>query len=177
MTQWQGIDETKFYPYRRWINTKGSLCGSYAAAVLLAYYQDHRTELTLPQYIRKPFDEEVENLVSYLRLFIQPFGFSTVALQVSSGISNFCHYVGETLWARSTPVGGITRIKKRLDQQKPVIVGLNRLLGSTYGNHWVVAYAYRLDEQGACFLKVHDNWGDYRKEIPAKWVMGTVSFP
>ena len=29
---------------------------------------------------------------------------------------------------------------------------------STYGNHWVVAYAYLETETGR-YLKVHDNWG------------------
>ena len=176
MSAWHGIEESRFYAYRNWTNTKGKLCGSYAAAVLIAYYQDYRQELQLPAYIRQPFGEG-ENLVAYLRLFIQPLGNSTVTYQVSSGISLFCQYHHQKLWARSTPIGGLTRVIKRLDQQKPVIVGINRLLGSTYGNHWVVAYAYRVDDTGKYFLKVHDNWGNYRKEIPAKWIMGTVSFP
>ncbi len=176
MTTWYGIDASRFYQYRNWTNTKGNLCGSYAAAVLIAYYQDYRTEITLPAYLRQPFADG-ENLVAYLRLFIQPLGYSTIACQVSLGISRFCQYHQQKIWARSTPIGGITRAIKRIDQHKPVIVGLNRFLGSTYGNHWVVAYAYRIDENGAYIFRIHDNWGAYQKEVPANWILGTVSFP
>lgn len=173
---WQGLPEEAFQPYQSWINQEGSLCGTYAAAVLIAYYQDYRQELVLPSFVRKQSSQESDNLVHYLRLLIQPLGYSTITVQVSHGLSRFTHYFQQPLWARSTPYGGWSRTVKRIDQGKPVIVGLNKWLGSHYGNHWVVAYAYCVDETGERWLKVHDNWGNYRAIIPAKWVMGTISF-
>ena len=77
---------------------------------------------------------------------------------------------------RATVFGGWQRACKRIDQGKPVIVGLLKPLGSTYGNHWVVAYAYLETETGR-YLKVHDNWGNYNQVIPASWINGTVSLP
>jgi len=58
-----------------------------------------------------------------------------------------------------------------------VIIGILKPLGSTYGNHWVVAYAYAETASGERYFKVHDNWGNYKKVIPASWVNGTVTLP
>lgn len=57
------------------------------------------------------------------------------------------------------------------------MIGILKVLGSTYGNHWVTAYAYFETETGERYYKLHDNWGDYHKVIPASWSNGTVSLP
>ena len=57
------------------------------------------------------------------------------------------------------------------------MVGILKILGSPYGNHWVTAYAYYESVSGERFYKVHDNWGDYQRIIPASWGNGTVSLP
>jgi hypothetical protein len=100
-----------------------------------------------------------------------------VAWQVAHGLSEYFDYTDKKLRARMTMAGGWQRAVKRIDQGKPVIVGVLKVLGSTYGNHWVTAYAYMETSEGERFLKVHDNWGNYNKIIPAKWVNGTVSLP
>jgi hypothetical protein len=174
--QWQGISEERFKRYEDWINSDGQLCGSYAAMILLAYLQDYHPTFKLPPFVRKKGSSDGENLVHYLQLFIQPLGFSTIPLQVSWGISRFCHFMKQPQWARSTPIGGWERTIKRIDTGLPLIVGLNQRLGSTYGNHWVVAYAYGEDQEGKRWVKVHDNWGNYRAVVPAKWLMSTISF-
>ncbi|HCS30294.1 MAG: hypothetical protein ACTH87_00645 [Enterococcus italicus] len=173
---WHGIAQERFKRYEKWINTDGQLCGSYAAAVFLAYLQDYEPPFHLPRFVRQMDSADGENLVHYLRLFIQPLGLATIPLQVSWGISRFCRYVDQPYWARLTPIGGWERTVKRIDQGLPLIVGLNKKLGSTYGNHWVVAYAYGEDQTGKRWVKVHDNWGNYRAVVPAKWLMSTVSF-
>lgn len=175
--QWIGIPEERFKTYRRWITPKGYLCGTYAAAILLGYYQDHIDESVVPNYIRIKNSRKVETLAHFLQMFIQPKGFPTVSLQVAHGLSAYFSHTGVNLRGRMTMVGGWQRAKKRIDQGKPVIVGVVKVLGSTYGNHWVTAYAYMETSEGERFLKVHDNWGDYKKVIPAKWVNGTVSLP
>jgi hypothetical protein len=40
-----------------------------------------------------------------------------------------------------------------------------------------VAYAYAETASGERYFKVHDNWGNYKKVIPASWVNGTVTLP
>ena len=93
-----------------------------------------------------------------MRLLIQPHGLPTIAWQVAHGLSRFFTHFDLPYRGRATVFGGWQRACKRIDQGKPVIVGLLKPLGSTYGNHWVVAYAYLETETGR-YLKVHDNWG------------------
>lgn len=175
--QWIGLSADKFKPYKNWITSQNGLCGSYAAAVLIAFYQDNLDQTIIPKFIRQKSSNNKENLIHYLRLFIQKRGFPTIAYQVAHGLSSYFSYFGFNYRARATMIGGWQRVVKRVDQGKPVIVGLNKLLGSTYGNHWAVAYAYKETVAGKRYVKIHDNWGHYQKIIPAKWINGTISLP
>lgn len=175
--EWLGIAEERFSPYRNIITKSGYLCGTSAATTFLCYYQDYFSNIIVPEHIRKPGSQETKALQDLLRVIIQPFDFPTISLQVSHGLSRYFRLFQLPFRARQTPVGGIQRVKKRLAQGKPVIVGLMKLRGSTYGNHWVVAYAYKKDETGKEWIKIHDNWGNYRKVVPASWINATVSLP
>lgn len=175
--QWIGLTADKFKPYKNWTTPKGGLCGTYAASVFMAFYQDNLDDTIIPSFIRFKYSKDKSNLVHYLRLFIQKRGLPTVAYQVAHGLSSYFSYFGLNYRARATMIGGWQRVVKRIDQGQPVIVGLNKLLGSTYGNHWVVAYAYKETTEGKRYLKIHDNWGNYQKVIPAKWINGTISLP
>ena len=174
---WHGLPEERFELYQNWRTPSGYLCGTYAASVLLAYYQDYLDSAVIPRYIRQKLSGDGETLANFLRLFVQRHGLPTIAWQVAHGISCFFKHHGYPVQARATMIGGWQRSVKRIDQGKPLIIGLNQLLGSTYGNHWVVAYAYMETSQGERYLKIHDNWGNYRAVIPAKWVKATVSLP
>lgn len=174
---WHGLPEERFELYQNWRTPSGYLCGTYAASVLLAYYQDYLDSAVIPRYIRQKLSGDGETLANFLRLFVQRHGLPTIAWQVAHGISCFFNHHGYPVQARATMIGGWQRSVKRIDQGKPLIIGLNQLLGSTYGNHWVVAYAYMETNQGERYLKIHDNWGNYRAVIPAKWVNATVSLP
>lgn len=175
--QWIGLSADKFKAYKNWTTPENGLCGSYAALVLIAFYQDHIDSAIVPSFIRQKNSKNKENLVHYLRLFIQKRGFPTIAYQVAHGLSSYFSYFGLKYRARTTMVGSWQRVVKRINQGKPVIIGLNQLLGSNYGNHWVVAYAYKETAEGKRYVKVHDNWGNYQKIIPAKWINGTISLP
>lgn len=58
---------------------------------------------------------------------------------------------------------------------KPGIIGLFRWLGSpkNYRNHWVVAYAYR-KENNQTFYQVHDNHGLYDAVVNVRWTSSVV---
>lgn len=174
---WHGLPEERFKAYRHWTTPKGYLCGTYASSVLLAYYQDYIDEGLIPAFIRRKHNRDVRALANFLQLFIQRHGFPTLAWQVAHGLSSYFSHNQIKLRGRATILGGWQRAVKRIDQGKPVIVGVNQLLGSTYGNHWVVAYAYQETIEGERFFKVHDNWGNHAAVIPVKWVNGTVSLP
>lgn len=173
--QWVGLPEERFEKYQNWKTPSGYLCGTYATAVLLAYYQDYRQEFTLPERIRVKDSPDESVLIDLLRAYIQPLGMPTIPLQVSQGLSRFLKAMGEAQCARGTLLGSWQRATKRIRQGKPVLVGLLKGLGSTYGNHWVVAYAYFESTTGERYYKVHDNWGNAKKIIPVSWTNGTVS--
>lgn len=175
VNEWIGIDAELFYPYRKIITKSGYLCGTSAATTFLCYYQDHLMPTIIPTHIRAKDSENTAALQDLLRVIIQPFDFPTLSFQVAHGMSRYFSLFHLPLRARQTPLGGLTRVIKRIDQGKPVIVGLMKLKGSTYGNHWVVAYAYKKDAVGNYWLRIHDNWGDYQKIIPASWINGTIS--
>ena len=174
---WVGLPAKRFASYKKWRTPSGYLCGTYAATVLLAYYQDFRDELSLPEEIRKKGSQIDEPLSSELKKMIQPLGLPTIPLQVSGGLSRFLKKTGNPFSARNTIIGSWQRATKRIHQGKPVMVGILKILGSPYGNHWVTAYAYYESASGEHFYKVHDNWGDYQRIIPASWGNGTVSLP
>lgn len=170
---WIGIDEQRFRPYRNW-RAKGQQCGSYASAVMLAYYQDYLDESIVPSKIRKPHATD-ETLIQMLVIFIQARGFPTVPLQVSWGLNRFFQHYHCSQLALFTPYGSWHAATRKINQNKPVIIGLLKILGSSYGNHWVTAYAYQRTESGARYYKIHDNWGNYCKVIAANWTNGTVN--
>ncbi|MEY8445901.1 dihydrolipoamide dehydrogenase [Enterococcus ratti] len=174
---WIGVPEKRFLNYKNWRTPSGYLCGTYAAAVLLAYYQDFQNEFYLPPNLREKGSKDCQQLTEALRKTIQPLGLPTVPLQVSKGITKFLAHAGNSLAARSTFLGSWQRATKRIRQGKPVLLGVLKVLGSTYGNHWVTAYAYYESSSGARFYKVHDNWGNTQQIIPARWCNGTVSLP
>ncbi len=84
-----GIARRTFLRYKKWATPSGYLCGTYAAAVLLAYYQDYRKEWMLPNEIRKKNTADSLVLTKALRSQIQPLGLPTIPFQVSTGISSF----------------------------------------------------------------------------------------
>lgn len=174
---WVGLPEQHFLTYKKWRTTSGYLCGTYAAAVLLAYYQDYCMPNLIPSDIRRKDSRDAKELIQKLRKTIQPLGLPTVPIQVSTGISAFFRTQQQPIYARSTVVGSWQRATKRIREGKPVMIGILRLLGSTYGNHWVTAYAYYELASGERYYKVHDNWGNTNKVIPASWGNGTVSLP
>lgn len=175
--QWIGIDEQLFKPYKDWITHAGYLCGTHATAVLLAYYQDHVEESMIPSTLRKKGEPDGKTLSEFLRILIQPHEMPTIAYQVAHGLSKYFSYFHLPYRPRATMVGSWYRTTKRLQQGKPVVVGLLKAKGSTYGNHWVTAYAFMETTAGKRYYKVHDNWGNYRKVIPADWGNGTVFLP
>lgn len=174
---WVGLPEQRFLNYKNWRTPYGYLCGTYAATVLIAYYQDFQNELFFSPTLREKGTKDHVQLSEALRQAIQPLGLPTVPGQVSHGITKFLKHTGNRVSARSTMLGSWQRATKRIRQGKPVILGVLKVLGSTYGNHWVTAYAYYQSSSGERFYKVHDNWGNTDQLIPASWCNGTVSLP
>ena len=86
---WQGIREERFRRYKSWVTPSGYLCGTYAATVFLAYYQDYIDEQIIPKTVRRKNQLQPGALTDILRLLIQPHGLPTIAWQVAHGLSRF----------------------------------------------------------------------------------------
>lgn len=175
--QWVELPPADFECYRQWQTPSGFLCGTYAAAVLLAYCQDQLDQALLPPTIRQPFETTPAGLIRVLQPALQPIDLPTVPAQIAVLLNLFLkRSSGKTVHARFTSLGGWHRVVKRISAGQPVMVGLLKILGSTYGNHWVVAYGFYETSDGTRYLKVHDNWGNSEQVIPASWLNGTLSF-
>lgn len=91
--RWIGLASEKFQPYQNWKTPNGFLCGTYASAVLLAYYQDNVAAHLLPPTVRVAHDPTADTLAPFLKPMIQRFGLPTVPVQVASGLNRFFrHY-------------------------------------------------------------------------------------
>lgn len=177
LNTWIELPEERFKAYRTWRTPSGFLCGTYASSVLLAYYQDYVDEKMLPVNLRQKGSKDNQNLIAAMQPILQPLDLPTIPAQISFGLNRFLKQQKVQRRARFTTTGAWQRTTKRILAGKPVMIGVLRLLGSTYGNHWVVAYGFYEDSEGKRLYKVHDNWGNYNKIIPASWANGTISFP
>ncbi|GCF93523.1 hypothetical protein NRIC_14140 [Enterococcus florum] len=177
INQWVSLPAERFKTYQHWKTPSGFLCGTYASSVLLAYYQDYIDEQILPVDVRRKGTSSNRTMIPQLKPYLQPIDAPTMPVQISFGLCRFFAHVNSPYRSRFTSVGAWQRAVKRISEGKPVMVGVLKVLGSTYGNHWVVAYGFYESAAGKRYYKIHDNWGNYQKIIPASWANGTISFP
>lgn len=159
-------DEFQLYDY----NPDGR-CGSVAAAILLAYYNDngysglvpseyYNSDVKFTNYL-KPHIESLDDtngsttsdLVSGLNWYLKQKGFDSKLAAYSKSNGSFSTYTG------------------KIDGGDPVILDLNA--EPTYGEHWVVGYGYDYDQiiiKYNQFAIVDDGWGDVDQEINWKYV-------
>lgn len=152
-----------FKLYRK--NTDGR-CGSVAAAILLAYYNDYgysglvpsayyNNELTFTNYL-KPHIEDVDGNAG-----------ATVS-ELKSGLNWYINNKGfsSSLTAYSRILGLFISYKNRIDNLTPVCISVSS--EPTYGDHWVVGYGYRYESLLSFnnkFATVNDGWGHMGREI------------
>ncbi len=111
---WVGLPAKRFLNYKKWRTTSGYLCGTYAATVLLAYYQDYR----MPNLFLQLFEKKaIKELIQKLRKMIQPLGLPTIPIQVSGGISRFLEHNNNPISARNTIIGSWQRATKRIRKE------------------------------------------------------------
>ncbi len=134
------------------------LCGSR----LLAYYQDYIDETIIPKAFRRKTarsDSSDGNAAG-------ADSASWVAddrLASQSWIDSVFDQFQLPYRGRATVVGGWHRACKRIDEGKPVIIGILKPLGARMA---IIgsAYAYAETASGERYFKVHDNWGNYKSD-------------
>lgn len=164
--QWIGISPKEMRQYRQFINReKPGYCGTYTAAALLHYrmLQDLQLDLSMEELLKvlKPL---IDGRHFYKGTY--PWDLTKGMLDVvgSEGYQAKWHLI-------SNPVV-VEELSK--DPANPVIVGTTKVLGSRYGNHWVLVYAYGYNNQGKLFYKAYDNHGKINSVIAASQTMAAV---
>lgn len=189
---WKGISESRFAKYgtSQWINNhsnfppskgypSGGICGTISAAMLLSYYDDYVSDLYVPSSIRTRHSTSPHSLITSLYPYIDKGRNGTLPHHVGSGINSWATDRGIPYEMRAMNIGpGMTFLtaKNRIDNKRPILIGLLAILGSNYGDHWVIAYQYT----GTIGLpndlyKVADNHGKYNAAINIGWSAGHVS--
>lgn len=172
--QFIGVPAGKFFPYRRMKTTKGYLCGSVASSVLFSYLQDAE-QLTLPTILRQSHaTDNSATLTAKLIATLQPLDFPTLSVQLALGWQRFFHHYRIKVTIAEQSFGARAHFIQLCQKNQPAVIGVLRFLGSSYGNHWVTAYAYA-EDSGQTFYQLHDNWGDYRKIIASSWGNALIS--
>lgn len=164
--EWVGISPKSMRQYRQYINKeKPGYCGTYTAAALLHFkvVQDRQLNLSMNELL-----DVLKPLVDG-RYFYR----GTYPWDLTKGLIDLIG--NETYQAKwyliSNPV-----VVEQLSKQEPnpVIVGTTKFLGSRYGNHWLLVYAYGYNDQGQLFYKAYDNHGKINAVIAASQTMAAV---
>lgn len=179
---WKGIAESRFSRYAGagWINKSDDgvgYCGPYAAATLLAYFDDYIDNGIVPDSIRIRNSTSPGTLVSTM-IRLTPKASETLPNHVGSGITTFMKNYSTTKVNASVDLYQTwIYVNTLCSKQRPILTGLLNALGSSYGDHWVLVYQIREDAEGKGWYKCVDNWGGYNKVIQSSWTMGNVWLP
>ena len=158
---WQGIVEDDFKCYQPYINREApGYCGSYSAAALTHYILTNIEGLE---------QVSMERLITSYRAMLEDVLIypGTYLWDVKRGLrvilgKGFEYQVKSAIFCEKVVVEQLSK-----SEPLPVIIGTVGALGSSYQNHWAVAYAYARDSSGKLWFKIYDNHGKYKAVIPA----------
>ncbi len=157
--QWHGIPTKEMRPYRKYINRElPGYCGTYVSAVMIHYMVQSQRQYSLSM----PLLLSALKGVVDLRL---PY-IGTYARDLVSGMNEL---LDEDIYQAHWRYHHRGFIQEKLNNTSPlpIIVGTLSLFGSSYGNHWLLAYAYGYNSDGKLYYKCYDNHGKIDAVIPA----------
>ena len=191
-SSWVGIPSWKMSSYSSgmWINNTSNyptslgypsagICGTIASAGLLAYYQDYVNSNYVPSSMRSQYSNSPGSLITTLYTYIdQPNPYGTVGSHLQIGGNNFLQtysYASSGHQFAASIVNVWSGATSKISAGYPLVMGLLADLGSTYGNHWVLAYRY-YDDTGMVndLLMVVDNHGSYVATVNRAWLSERV---
>lgn len=175
-TSWTGIDSSRFSRYA-WENNDG-ICGAYASAIMLAYYQDYLPSIvSFDNSVRTRNSTSPGSLITKVASSISNPK-STIPQDVGVGVAKMlntyntagsyvtCYYSSGGTWSTAT---------SKIASLRPVCIGLSGLMADNkYGWHWVTAYAYGTDSSGNGYYRCNTNWGseETAMTIRTSWTIG-----
>lgn len=184
--EYVGISSSRMSNYSsgKWINSSSNypssqgypsagICGTIASAGLLAYYDDYVSDDYVPASLRTRYSSTPGSLITTLYNYIDKGKSGTIASNLGSGINSYLRaysssnyktsYGLATTWAAAV---------SKINSSRPIVIGLASILGSTYGDHWVLVYQYYAGANGTDYYRCVDNHGSYNKVIQVAWSVG-----
>lgn len=163
---WHGLSKDLMIAFSEYVNDQEpGICGSYSLAAFLDVLDRLKGEEGMS------FEERLQALVPLVE---RKFPYSgTFAWDILKGLKEFlpknCH--SGLHWSFNPHLAA----KRCLDGPVvlPIILGTSWLQGSPYGNHWVLAYAYKKEEEGIVF-SCYDNHGNSEALIPSAEVLTAI---
>jgi hypothetical protein len=175
------VNDTKYFSI---LNHNVGICGTVSASALISYYDDYIDDGYVPANIRPrssihPGSSNSQYaLISSLFEYVDKNRIGVLPWELRDGINNWrSQYSTNTLYqnrAISTVFATPSLIMSKIDSNRPILVGLLKVYGSPYGDHWVMAYQYKHYHSTWIEYKVVDNHGNYTVVINSSWTMGTV---
>ena len=175
------VNDTKYFSI---LNHNVGICGTVSASALISYYDDYIDDRYVPANIRPrssihPGSSNSQYaLISSLFEYVDKNRIGVLPWELRDGINNWrSQYSTNTLYqnrAISTVFATPSLIMSKIDSNRPILVGLLKVYGSPYGDHWVMAYQYKHYHSTWIEYKVVDNHGNYTVVINSSWTMGTV---
>ncbi|HAO60686.1 MAG TPA: hypothetical protein DCQ90_01810 [Erysipelotrichaceae bacterium] len=171
------INSTTNYPASQGYPVLG-ICGTIAAAIMLAYFDDYIDNNYVPSTIRIVNSSTPGSLITTLYNYIDKGKNGTFPWDVSSGVNSWMmayspiYNLSHRSWYSTFT---FSLAKDDISNMRPVAIGLLEMLGSTYEDHWVTAYQFQ--ENGifsTSYYKVVDNHGSYTATIHVNWTSGIV---
>ncbi len=187
-TSWAGIPSWKMSSYSSgmWINNStnypsslgypNGICGTIATAGLLAYYQDYVNVDYVPSSLRTQYSTSPGSLITTLFPYIDgtaPNG--TVGNDLRYGgnqyLQDYSYAISGHKFVTFPLVFVWDGAVQKINAGYPLVVGLLAAFGSSYGNHWVLAYQYYDDVYPVNdMLKVVNNHGSYTATVERSWL-------
>lgn len=152
---WIGISPDEMKSYTKYINRQQpGYCGSYATAGLI-HYALRQQGLSF-EAILEALEEPIEKRFPYRGSL--PWDIIWTLRELVTGSAYDVH------WRLFSEMA----VKESLSGKNPlpVIVGTMHPF-STYGNHWLLVYAYQEKSRNSLIYRAWDNHGKHAVEIPA----------
>lgn len=169
---WKGITSSRFSRYAGtgWINNDG-YCGAYAAAVMMAYFDDYLNDNLIPSSVRTRGSSSPGSLITKL-ISLTPHVSETLPNHVSTGINSFInnYSTNKNIGTATNLYGTYTYVKLQCDNNRPICVGT---ISGDYGKHWITVYQYA-ESSSTKYYRCVDNWGEYDVYIDYSWTLGSV---
>ena len=149
------------------------ICGTLAAAAMLAWYDDHRDDALIPERLRPRFDPSPGGLIDALMPLIERWHPGTLPFYLSRGLNRYLRQ--QDLAARWRARWGLAtrrHVARSLARGEPLCVGLVKPFGSPYGFHFVLVYGRVTAENGHERWLCVDNWGAVDAELDPAWTCG-----